>query len=224
MISPEDASADLRALCRRAPVVPVLVIAAAERAVPLAEALAAGGITILEITLRSEAALPAIRALRDLPEVRVGAGSLRRPSDIEAAVAAGARFGVAPGATPALLDAAESAGMPLLPGAMTPSEMMTLLHRGYDLQKFFPAQVAGGTDFLRAIAGPLPEVAFCPTGGISRANVGAYLAEPNVLCVGGSWLAPNKLVAEGQWDRITALASEAAALPGSIEGGEGDRP
>jgi len=219
VISPEDASRDLRALCGWAPVVPVLVIEDAERAVPLAEALAAGGITVLEVTLRNRAALPAIRALRDLPEIRVGAGSLRRASDIEAVVAAGASFGVAPGATPALLDAAESAGLPLLPGAMTPSEVLALLQRGYDVQKLFPAEVAGGTDFLRAIAGPVPEVAFCPTGGVNRETVEAYLAEPNVLCVGGSWLAPGKLVAEGDWARITDLAREAAALPGGMGGG-----
>ena len=212
VITPRDAAQDMRALCQRAPVIPVLVIEDAAHAVPLAEALKAGGITVLEVTLRSEAALEAIEAMRAVPDVRVGAGSLRRPSDVAAAVEAGASFGVSPGATPALLDAAEAQDLPMLPGAMTPSEALALLGRGYDMQKVFPAEIAGGTAFLRALAGPIPEVSFCPTGGIDPAKAASYLAEPNVVCVGGSWLAPQDALANGDWGRITALARDAVSL------------
>lgn len=211
-MTPEESSAAVEAVCRLAPVIPVLVVEAAEEAAPLARALIAGGLPALEVTLRTPAALEAIRAMAGLPGGVVGAGTLLTPEDVRAAVAAGARFGVSPGATPRLLDAAAEAGLPLLPGAATASEVMALLERGHRVQKFFPAEAAGGAAALAALGGPLPQVAFCPTGGIGPANAPAYLALRNVLCVGGSWVAPKAMVAARDWAGITALARAAAAL------------
>ena len=206
----------MRPILERAPVIPVLVVESAETAVPLAKALLAGGLPVLEITLRSDAALDAIRAIgRDCPDAVVGAGTLREPAQIRAVVEAGARFMVSPGATEDLLVAAEASTLPYLPGAATASEVMGLLGRGYRCMKFFPAEAAGGTEFLRALAAPLPEARFCPTGGIDARRAGDYLALSNVISVGGSWVAPADGVRARDWSRITALARAAAALTGA---------
>jgi 2-dehydro-3-deoxyphosphogluconate aldolase / (4S)-4-hydroxy-2-oxoglutarate aldolase len=209
-ITPEDASRQIRDLCALAPVVPVLVLDDAAHARPLAAALIAGGLPALEVTLRTPAALDAIQAMSGVPGAVVGAGTLITPEDVRAAKAAGAVFGVSPGATDALLRACEAEGLPLLPGAATASEAMALLERGYDMQKFFPAEASGGIAALAALGGPLPQIGFCPTGGITAQNAPAYLALPNVVCVGGSWLAPRPLIEAMKWDRIAALAEEAS--------------
>ena len=200
-------------ICRLAPVIPVLTLEDAAPAPRLARALAAGGLGVLEITLRTPAALDAIKAVAEaVPEVVVGAGTLLTPGDLRAAKDAGARFGVSPGLSEALLAAAEDAGLPLLPGVATPSEAMRALEHGLEALKFFPAEQSGGAAALRAWAGPLPRLHFCPTGGITPETAPAYLALPNVACVGGSWVAPPDAVAAGDWDRIEALARQAAAL------------
>lgn len=211
-MTPSDASARMREMCRRAPVVPVLVVEDADHAAPLAEALVAGGLPVLEVTLRTGAALAAIRAMSTVPGGIVGAGTLVAPEDVDAAKEAGAAFGVSPGATPELLAAAEAAKLPLLPGAATASEVMELLVRGYDMLKFFPAEPAGGAAMLKALSGPLPAATFCPTGGIRPENARSYLALANVACVGGSWVAPTEALRAGDWRRVEALAAEAAAL------------
>ncbi len=207
-----SANPNAEEICRMAPVIPVLVIQEAASARALAEALVAGGLPALEVTLRTPAALNAIRAMAEVPGGVVGAGTLLTPDDVRAACAAGARFGVSPGATDRLLDACEEAELTLLPGAATASEAMALLERGHDVQKFFPAEAAGGVAMLRALAGPLPQIRFCPTGGVTPGNARDYLALSNTLCVGGSWVAPEELVAAGKWEAITRLAQEAAAL------------
>ncbi len=200
-------------LCSRVRVIPVLVVEELAHAVPMARALAGGGLSVLEVTLRSACALDAIRAMREVvPEATVGAGTVLTPADVQACEAAGAQFAVSPGATPALLDAVEEAGLPLLPGAATPTDIMALAARGYDTLKFFPAEAAGGVAMLKALSGPLPGIAFCPTGGISPANAMDYLALPNVLCVGGSWVVPKDAVARGDWSRVAELAHEASLL------------
>jgi 2-dehydro-3-deoxyphosphogluconate aldolase/(4S)-4-hydroxy-2-oxoglutarate aldolase len=202
-------------ICRLAPVVPVLVIEDAADAGPLAKALVAGGLRALEVTLRTPAALEAMREMAAAaPEAVVGAGTLLTPADIEAAIGAGARFGVSPGATPRLLDAAAEAGLPMLPGVATPSEAMTAAERGLEHLKFFPAEQNGGAAVLAAWAGPLPQLSFCPTGGLTPENAGRYLALPNVVCVGGSWVAPKAMVAAGDWAGIEALARAASRLGG----------
>ena len=207
-----ELSADMREICARAGVIPAVTVDEPADAVPLARALAAGGLAVVEIMFRSPAAADAIRAIATkVPKATVGAGTLLTPADVEAAKAAGARFGVSPGATPALLDAAEAAGLPLLPGAATASEAMRLAERGWTMLKFFPAEAMGGTATLGALAGPLPRIAWCPTGGVTRANAAAYRRLPNVLCVGGSWPAPRDAIATRDWNRIEALAREAAA-------------
>ncbi|XVQ82376.1 bifunctional 4-hydroxy-2-oxoglutarate aldolase/2-dehydro-3-deoxy-phosphogluconate aldolase [Microbispora siamensis] len=196
-----------------APVVPVVVLDDAESAVPLARALVAGGLPVIEVTLRTSAALDAIRRIAaEVPEAVVGAGTVRSPEDVEAAIGAGARFLVSPGTTPGLLAAMLAAGVPFLPGVATATEAMTLAERGVRELKFFPAEPAGGVAYLKSLSGPLPDVRFCPTGGITPSNAPAYLALPNVGCVGGSWLTPRSLVAAGDFARIEKLASEAAAL------------
>jgi 2-dehydro-3-deoxyphosphogluconate aldolase/(4S)-4-hydroxy-2-oxoglutarate aldolase len=207
-----DRSARIRDICRLAPVIPVLVIEDPAHARPLAEALVAGGLPALEVTLRTPAALEAISLMAGVPGAVVGAGTVLGSDDIKAAQAAGARFCVAPGATGALLDAAEALEMPFLPGAATASEAMTLAERGYDVLKFFPAEAAGGRALLRALAGPLPHLRFCPTGGIGADSADDWLALPNVLCVGGSWVAPHDALAAGAWARIGELARHAAGL------------
>ncbi|MCT4370611.1 bifunctional 4-hydroxy-2-oxoglutarate aldolase/2-dehydro-3-deoxy-phosphogluconate aldolase [Yangia mangrovi] len=212
-MTPQDASRANEALCKLAPVIPVLVIDDVAHARPLAEALVAGGLPVLEVTLRTPVALDAIREMAKVEGGVVGAGTLLTPEDVTAAVAAGAKFGVSPGATDRLLDACEAADLPLLAGAATASEAMALLERGYTVQKFFPAEANGGAPALKAIGAPIPKVKFCPTGGVSMKNVGDYLSLKNVLCCGGSWVAPKELMQAGDWDGIVALAREAAALP-----------
>ncbi|WP_102223107.1 bifunctional 4-hydroxy-2-oxoglutarate aldolase/2-dehydro-3-deoxy-phosphogluconate aldolase [Acidimangrovimonas sediminis] len=211
-MTPQDASRAAAELCRRAPVIPVLVIDEIAHARPLAEALVAGGLPALEVTLRTPCALEAIAEMAGVEGGIVGAGTLLTPADVTAAVTAGAKFGVSPGATDRILDACEAADLPLLPGAATASEVMALLERGYTVQKFFPAEVAGGAKALKALGSPIPQVSFCPTGGVSPANAGDYLSLANVLCVGGSWVAPKDLMEKGDWEGITALARTAAAL------------
>lgn len=211
-MTPQDAAAKAEEICRLAPVIPVLVLDDLAHARPLAEALVAGGLPALEVTLRTPVALEAIRIMTEVPGGVVGAGTLLTAADVAAAKAAGARFGVSPGATGRILDACETADLPLLPGAATASEVMALLERGYTVQKFFPAEAAGGAAALKAIGAPIPQVRFCPTGGIGPKNVADYLSLSNVLCVGGSWVAPRELMLKGDWDAITALARAAASL------------
>ena len=207
-----ELSARMSALCARAGVIPAVTLERAEDAAPLARALAAGGLAVVEIMFRSPAAAEAIRAAAaEVPEATIGAGTLLTAADVEAAMAAGARFGVSPGATPALLDAAEAAGLSLLPGAGTASEAMALAGRGWTMLKFFPAEAMGGAATLGALAGPLPRIGWCPTGGVTAANAAAYRRLPNVVCVGGSWPAPREAIAARDWGRIEALAREAAA-------------
>lgn len=195
------------------PVIPVLTISETTDAVALATALTAGGLNVLEVTLRTEVALRAIRAIAAAcPEVVVGAGTVRAPEQAEAAIAAGARFVVSPGITPRLMDAARRWSVPYLPGVATASEAMALADLGCGFQKFFPAEQSGGVGALKALAAPLYDIRFCPTGGIDAANAPDYLALPNVVCVGGSWIAPSAKIAEGDWDGITKLAQAAAAL------------
>lgn len=213
-IEPAAASRRMRQLGALAPVIPVLVIEEAAQARPLGQALVAGGLPVLEVTLRTPAAADAIRAMADLEGAVVGAGTVITPQDVDLAVTAGARFAVSPGATEALLEACEAAGLPLLPGAATASEAMRLSARGYDMLKFFPAGPTGGAPALAALAGPLPGIAFCPTGGVSLANAADYLRLPTVPCVGGSWVAPKSLIAAGDWTAIRRLAEEARALAG----------
>ena len=212
-MTPQDASQRTEEVCRLAPIVPVLVVDDVSAARPLAEALVAGGLPALEVTLRTPAALEVIAAMAQVPGGVVGAGTLLTRADVRAAKAAGATFGVSPGATDALLDAAEAEGLPLLPGAATASEAMRLFERGYSVMKFFPAEAAGGARFLGSLASPLPGIRFCPTGGVSPENANAYLSLANVLCAGGSWVAPKDKVAAGDWAGIEALAKDAAAYP-----------
>jgi 2-dehydro-3-deoxyphosphogluconate aldolase/(4S)-4-hydroxy-2-oxoglutarate aldolase len=212
-MTPEAASIKAEALCNLAPVIPVLVLDNVATARPLAEALVAGGLRVLEVTLRTPVALDVISEMAKVEGGVVGAGTLLTPQDVKNAVNAGATFGVSPGATDTLLDACEAADLPLLPGAATSSEVMRLLDRGYRVQKFFPAEANGGAPALKAIGAPLPQVKFCPTGGVSPANSSTYLGLSNTLCVGGSWVAPKDLIAAKDWSAIEALAAEAAALP-----------
>ncbi len=212
-MKPQDASIESRELCMMAPVIPVIVVDDVAHAVPLATALVAGGLPVLEVTLRTEAALDVIREMAGVEGGIVGAGTLLTPKDVENAKAAGALFGVSPGATDLILDACEANELPLLPGVATASEAMRLLERGYTVQKFFPAEANGGAPALKAIGAPIPQVSFCPTGGVSLKNVNDYLSLSNTLCVGGSWVAPKDKMIAGDWDGITALAAEASKLP-----------
>jgi 2-dehydro-3-deoxyphosphogluconate aldolase/(4S)-4-hydroxy-2-oxoglutarate aldolase len=199
-------------LMRRGPVIPVVVVDRAVDAVPLARALLAGGVDTMEITLRTPDSVDAVRAVAEhVPDMTVGAGTIVRAEQAREAVAAGAAFLVSPGCTPRLLEALLDQAVPILPGAATASEVMTLLEDGITEMKFFPAAAVGGTKALRALAGPLPEAMFCPTGGIDRTAATDYLALPNVACVGGSWLTPSDLVAAQDWDAITALAADVIA-------------
>ncbi|NKZ04501.1 bifunctional 4-hydroxy-2-oxoglutarate aldolase/2-dehydro-3-deoxy-phosphogluconate aldolase [Actinomadura latina] len=195
------------------PVVPVVVLDDAGAAVPLARALVEGGLPVIEVTLRTPSALEAItRIAAEVPDAVVGAGTVVRPEDAERSAAAGAGFLVSPGCTPRLQAAMTATGLPFLPGVATASEAIALLEGGITAMKFFPAEAAGGTAYLKSLGGPLPQVRFCPTGGVSRRNAAEYLALENVGCVGGSWLTPADAVRDGDWDRIRELASEAAAL------------
>ncbi len=208
-----DPQRGLEAILRRGPVMPVVVIDDAAQALPLARALLAGGIRCIEITLRTPAALDAIRAVAaGIAEMAVGAGTVLGAADLEAAARAGAHFAVSPGSTPALLAAAAAQGLPWLPGATTASEVMALREAGYRLLKFFPAAAAGGAALLRSLHGPLPDVRFCPTGGIDLESAPAWLELPNVVCVGGSWLTPGERLRALDWDAIEALARHAANL------------
>lgn len=204
---------DASDLLASAKIVPVVVIDDIETAVPLAECLVAAGIDVIEVTLRTEAALQAIQQIAvAVPAMTVGAGSIRNVAQISAVVDAGAKFAVAPGATEQIVTAAETASLPFIPGAATPSEMMVLLQRGYSLQKFFPAELLGGIPFLKAVAAPLPEIRFMPTGGITAKTANDYLALTNVVSVGGSWIAPGELLAARDFTAISSLASQAAQL------------
>ena len=195
------------------PVVPVVVIDDADAAVPVARALVDGGITVIELTLRTPVALDAIeRIAAEVPEIMIGAGTVTEPDLAKAAAAAGARFLVSPGSTPRVIDAMVDTGLPVLPGCATITEAMALRERGITEVKFFPAQASGGVAFLAAVNGPLPDIRFCPTGGITSANAPDYLALPNVGCVGGTWLTPADAVRDGDWLRISALASAAQRL------------
>jgi 2-dehydro-3-deoxyphosphogluconate aldolase/(4S)-4-hydroxy-2-oxoglutarate aldolase len=196
-----------------APVIPVVVLRDADDAAPLARTLLAGGIGVIEVTLRSAAALAAIeRIATEVPDMVVGAGTVTTPDHVTAAADAGAKFLVSPGTTPRLLDAMTDSGLPYLPGVSTVSEIMAILDRGLTDMKFFPAEAAGGRDFLRAVHGPLPQVRFCPTGGITPATAPDYLALPNVHCVGGSWITPPDAITDGDWPAIESLAKTAATL------------
>jgi len=202
-------------ILRQGPVVPVMVIHQLAHAVPLANALLAGGIRVLEITLRTPVSVEAIKAIaREVPGAIVGAGTVTSGVELETVAAAGAVFAISPGLTPELLDAANRGPIPLIPGIATISELMTGMARGYDQFKFFPAGPAGGVKMLQAFAGPFPRVTFCPTGGIAAANYREYLALDNVACVGGSWVAPQEAMDQGDWERITKLAREAVAGSG----------
>ncbi|MGY1435509.1 bifunctional 4-hydroxy-2-oxoglutarate aldolase/2-dehydro-3-deoxy-phosphogluconate aldolase [Streptomyces reniochalinae] len=194
-----------------APVIPVVVLDDVEDAVPLARALVAGGLPAIEVTLRTPAAPEAIRAIAEaVPEAVVGAGTVLGPDHVREAVEAGARFLVSPGWTDTLLEAMRASHVPFLPGVSTTSEVVALLERGVREMKFFPAEAAGGTAYLKSLASPLPQARFCPTGGVSAANAGSYLALPNVACVGGTWMLPGDALAAKDWDRVEALAAQAA--------------
>ncbi|KAA0972114.1 bifunctional 4-hydroxy-2-oxoglutarate aldolase/2-dehydro-3-deoxy-phosphogluconate aldolase [Aureimonas fodinaquatilis] len=203
----------LRAILSAQPVIPVVAVESAASAVALARALAAGGLRAIEITLRTPAALDAIAAVaNDVPEAICGAGTILTPAQFEAAEDAGAQFIVSPGATVEVLDAAKAGDAPLLPGAATPSELMAMIEEGYEVLKFFPAEQLGGVAYLKALAPVFQSLKFCPTGGVSPANVKQYLGLPNVICVGGSWVAPKDLLDAGDYAGITALAADAFAL------------
>ncbi len=194
-------------------IVPVVVLDDIEQAVPLATCLLENGLEVIEITLRTSAGIEAIERIADeVPGMIVGAGSVRSVGQLEAVQKAGAKFAVSPGATGRLLNAAKRRGMPFVPGAATPSEMMRTLQRGYTLQKFFPAELAGGIPYLKAVAAPVPEVRFMPTGGITPDTAKDYLALRNVAAVGGSWITPKDMLAAGDFDTIGKIAADAAAL------------
>ncbi len=206
------AQMSLLEIMRSASVIPVIAIDDPAHAVPLAKALVAGGIRVLEVTLRTEHGLQAIRDMSQVEGAIVGVGTLTQPHEFEASRDAGAVFGVSPGLTATMIEAAKKSGLPLLPGVMTPSEVMAAREHGFKQLKLFPAVPAGGVGMLNAIAGPLPDVTFCPTGGISIDTAPKFLACKNVACVGGSWLTPKELIAAGDWAGITELAKAASAL------------
>lgn len=204
---------NIRDIMRASPVMPVIVLEQVEQAVPLARALVAGGIRVLEVTLRTAAAMEAIRAIAaEVPDALVGVGTVTRPEQFAAVKAAGACFAVTPGLTDTLAEAARQAGLPLLPGVMTPSEVIAAQAAGFDAMKLFPAEQAGGLGMLKALGGPFPDVLFCPTGGVTVGTAPAFLALPNVGCVGGSWLVPKAMLEVNDWAGITALAAAAAKL------------
>ncbi len=205
-------------IMRVSPVIPVIVIDNLAQAVPLAKALVAGGVRVLEVTLRTPVALAAIRVIaREVPEAIVGVGTLTRPEEFTEARDAGACFGVSPGLTPVLIAAARDSGLPLLPGVMTPSDVIAARLAGFRELKLFPAQQAGGIGMLQALTGPFPDVTFCPTGGITAETAPDYLALPNVACVGGSWLTPKAALAAGDWEAVTALVRQVVALTSSVK-------
>ena len=194
-------------------IVPVIVITDVKQAVPLAHALLAGGVDVMEITLRHAAGLPAIEAVaRQVPQMQVGAGTVTRASEMVRARDAGARFALSPGMSDELVEAAVDCALPFIPGVMTPGEVLRAREYGFGLLKLFPAEQAGGVGMLKALAGPLPEMRFCPTGGVSPSNLAQYLQQPNVAMVGGSWLTPAAALEQGRWQDITDLAAQATAL------------
>jgi 2-dehydro-3-deoxyphosphogluconate aldolase/(4S)-4-hydroxy-2-oxoglutarate aldolase len=200
-------------LVAQTPVIPVLTIERADDAVALAQALVAGGLHVIEVTLRTRAALDAIRAIaEEVPDCIVGVGTIVRPADVSAAIEAGAKYLVSPGTPTTLAAELADASVPALPGCATVTEAMALAAQGFKVLKFFPAEASGGTAWLKSVAAPLPDAKFCPTGGIDARNLASYLACPNVLAVGGSWVAPKDAIAAGDWRRVTALAAEAAAM------------
>jgi 2-dehydro-3-deoxyphosphogluconate aldolase/(4S)-4-hydroxy-2-oxoglutarate aldolase len=204
---------NILSIMRSGPVIPVIVIDRLEDAVPLARALVTGGVRVLELTLRTPVALKTIEAIANEVEgAIIGVGTITRPEDFDASVKAGALFGVSPGLTPELVAASRDSSLPLLPGVMTPSDVIAARAAGFTELKLFPAQQAGGVGMLKALGGPFPELSFCPTGGIGAATAPDFLALPNVVCVGGSWLTPGDAVAARDWGRITALAQDAARL------------
>jgi 2-dehydro-3-deoxyphosphogluconate aldolase/(4S)-4-hydroxy-2-oxoglutarate aldolase len=202
-------------LISQVPVIPVVVLHEVEHAVPVARALVEGGLPVIELTLRTPAALSCIEQIAaEVPEIQIGAGTIVTPAQAKDAVSAGAQFLVSPGTTDELAAAMQDTGLPHLPGAATVSEVLRLLELGYEELKFFPAEASGGASFLRAIGAPVPQARFCPTGGITPASAPSYLSLANVGCVGGSWLTPADAIAEADWDRITQLATESLALAG----------
>lgn len=206
-------SVSIKEVMTTSPVMPVMVINKLEQAVPLARALVDGGLKVLEITLRTPVALDCIRRIKaEVPDAIVGAGTIINIQTLHQAIDAGAEFIVSPGVTDSLLAEALASGVPILPGVITPSEVMRLMEKGITAMKFFPAEAAGGIPMLKSIGGPLPQVTFCPTGGVNPKNAPEYLALNNVACVGGSWMAPSDLVDAGDWSEITRRAAEAAAL------------
>jgi 2-dehydro-3-deoxyphosphogluconate aldolase/(4S)-4-hydroxy-2-oxoglutarate aldolase len=210
---PQDANA-IRSILSLAPVVPVIILDDVAQARPLAEALVAGGLPILEVTLRTPNALKVMEEMAKVKGAIVGSGTVRNGAHMKASVDAGCQFMVSPGASPRLLDAAEDVSIPLLPGIGTPTEAMAASERGYSFLKFFPAEAMGGAPVLKAFASPLSDITFCPTGGIDQEKAKGYLALPNVICVGGSWIMPGDALASGDFARIEALAREASALRG----------
>ena len=211
-------SMDPLELMRIGPVIPVIVIDDIDRAVSLARALVDGGVRVLEVTLRTPVALDAIRAIaRDVPDAIVGVGTISRIEHFEQAIQAGARFGVSPGLTRELIEAAHASRLPLLPGVMTPSDVISARNAGFFALKLFPAQQAGGIGMLKAMSGPFPDVTFCPTGGVTPTSAPDFLALPNVGCVGGSWLTPPAMVKAGDWQEITALSLDASKLRAALE-------
>lgn len=212
-MNPELQSQRTRGLCRLAPVIPVIVIRDTERAAGLAQALVSGGLPVLEVTLRTEAALEAIRAMAAVAGGHIGAGTVLTADDARRAKDAGATFAVSPGLTDRLIAACEDLDLPLLPGAATASEVMRAAEAGYDMLKFFPAESIGGAAALKSLGGPLPAIGFCPTGGITPRNAGDYLALPNVVCVGGSWIATETDTAAENWGAIHERAHAASRLP-----------
>jgi 2-dehydro-3-deoxyphosphogluconate aldolase/(4S)-4-hydroxy-2-oxoglutarate aldolase len=209
---------NIRDIMRLSPVIPVLTVTALEHAAPLAQALVRGGLKVLELTLRTPCALEAIAIMRAaVPDAVVGAGTLTRPEDFAAAQRAGAQFGVTPGLTQSLIAAAATVDFPLLPGIMTPAELIGARAAGFMACKLFPAQQAGGVSMLKALAGPFPDSVFCPTGGITRQNALDFLSLSNVLCVGGSWLAPLDLLQANNWSAVESLARDAATLGSTAE-------
>ncbi len=213
MESKNTMSKTIKEIMNSSPIVPVMVINKVEHAVPLAKALVAGGITTLEITLRTEAALESITRIKaEVPEATVGAGTIINIDTLNKAIAAGAEFIVSPGTTDAMIDAAIATGVPLLPGVANPSEAMRLLEKGITEMKFFPAEAAGGIPMLKSIGAPIPQITFCPTGGVNQKNVKDYYSLPNVACVGGSWMCAANLVDAEDWDEITRLSAEAIEI------------
>lgn len=206
----------MREMMDRATVIPVLTVERLDDALPLARALVDGGLDVLEVTLRTPVALDAIRAMKSIKGAVIGVGTVLSPDDLSAALNAGADFIVTPGVTPRLLDAVLESKAPALPGAATLSEALTLYEAGFTEQKFFPAEAAGGTPMLKSVYGPLPQVTFCPTGGIKPHTAGSYLDLPNVACVGGTWVASPADIATGNWDGISAKARQASGLTAPV--------